>query len=606
MASALTRLRIRLAWAGLAFAASGAASAGQSTSPADIDVASRLDRLEALGTSDHARFVKELDTLHHDGTRFPTRESWHLRYLDAWEVMFEGRYGESETALRDIVKESDDDVLAAKASALLLTNLGNQGKYEEGYVLANRLTDSLPGITDPQARFMVLSNLSQLLNFAGQTELAIKYAKMMESATPAGESRCRPLALRAAALEGGGRATSSSPEISAALERCTADGQPVFANAMSLMRADRLRDEGHPDEVLAMMDRIEPSIRATDYYPHILSMTHERAQAYAMLGREAQARTAALAAVAMSHPGDVNEWLRGAYELLYKYEKARGHAAAALAYYEQFFVQDKGYLADKSARALAFVAARQHLLVQQLENEQLGKENSILRLQRALDAKAVEAGRLSIALLVLMLLSVVVWLVRIKRSQLRFKWLSSCDGLTGIFHHQHFMGEAERGLRVLQKRAGEGCLLSLDLDYFKQVNDTHGHVVGDAVLKHTVAICKAQLRRADILGRLGGEEFGILLMDAPSLQGSVVAERIRLAIEASPLIVDDVVVSFSASIGLACTESIGYDLQRLYRAADAALYRAKRAGRNRVVTDIDPAEPAMPRPLGMPARHGSA
>nr|WP_275690559.1 GGDEF domain-containing protein [Luteibacter jiangsuensis] len=174
-------------------------------------------------------------------------------------------------------------------------------------------------------------------------------------------------------------------------------------------------------------------------------------------------------------------------------------------------------------------------------------------------------------------------MVRIKRSQLRFKWLSSCDGLTGIFHHQHFMSEAERLLRVLERRLGDGCLVFLDLDHFKQVNDAHGHAVGDAVLKHAVAIIKGELRDGDLLGRLGGEEFGILLMDTPRLQARVVAERIRVALASSPLVTDGVVVPLSVSIGVACTDTMGHDLQRLRRAADAALYKAKHMGRNRVV-----------------------
>jgi diguanylate cyclase (GGDEF)-like protein len=149
------------------------------------------------------------------------------------------------------------------------------------------------------------------------------------------------------------------------------------------------------------------------------------------------------------------------------------------------------------------------------------------------------------------------------------------------------MSEAERELRLLEKRSGDGCLVFLDLDHFKQVNDTHGHAVGDAVLKHAVAIFKGQLRTADLLGRLGGEEFGMLLMDTPRLQGSVVAERIRVALAGAPLVIDGAVVSFSVSIGLACTDVTGYDLPRLCRAADAALYRAKHMGRNRVILDSD-------------------
>lgn len=298
-----------------------------------------------------------------------------------------------------------------------------------------------------------------------------------------------------------------------------------------------------------------------------------------------EARKAALETIAMSHPGDVNEALRAAYRVLYSIEKAQGNAASALGYYEHYVIQDQGYLRDANVRNAAYEAANQHFRAEKLETEGLGKENHILRLQQALDANAVETSRLYIVVLVLALVSIIFWMVRIKRSQLRFKWLSTCDGLTGIFNHQHFMAATEQALRVLEKREGNGCLVFLDLDHFKQVNDTHGHAIGDAVLKHAVEICKGQLRNADLLGRLGGEEFGMLLMDTPRLQGSVVAERLRAAIAASPLTMEGLHVSISASIGLACIDTRGYDLQRLCRAADAALYVAKREGRDRVVMD---------------------
>jgi diguanylate cyclase (GGDEF)-like protein len=277
--------------------------------------------------------------------------------------------------------------------------------------------------------------------------------------------------------------------------------------------------------------------------------------------------------------------------VLYSVEKARGHFANALDYYEHYVVQDQGYLRDANVRNTAYEAARQHFLSEKLETEGLSKENRILRLQRAFDAKAVETNRLYIVGLFFVLLTAGLWMMRIKRSQLRFKHLSACDGLTGIFHHQHFMGESARLLRTLNKRSMDACLVFIDLDHFKQVNDTHGHAVGDAVLRHVVAICQRELRRADLLGRLGGEEFGMILIDMPRWQGAAVAEHVRLLLAASPLVLEDVVVSFSVSIGLACTDTSGYDLPPLCRAADAALYRAKHQGRNRVAIDGHDHEP---------------
>lgn len=225
------------------------------------------------------------------------------------------------------------------------------------------------------------------------------------------------------------------------------------------------------------------------------------------------------------------------------------------------------------------------MFVQKLQTESLSKQNHILRLQQALAGKAVETSRLYIALLLLGLVSIVFWLFRIKRSQLRFKRLSRLDGLTGILNHQHFIADADHALRLLEKKRGVACLVCIDLDHFKHINDTHGHAAGDDVLRHVVMLCRRMLPAGDLFGRLGGEEFSILLLDCPRSRGMTIAENIRRAIEDTPFLEDGHAVALSASVGLACTDTSGHGLQRLCRDADAALYRAKRAGRNRVVAD---------------------
>ncbi|MFZ0872248.1 MAG: diguanylate cyclase [Rhodanobacter sp.] len=547
------------------------------------DPAAFLNQTESLRTKDHPQFVQMLEQIHREVPRLSTGEQWHLRYLDAWETMFEGDYAKSETQFHDVIDHSGDVTLAAKASGLLLSNLAANQRYEEAFAQANRLTADLPQLKDPLARFMLLMNLSQMLNFAGQTDLAIKYAAMMENAIPPGETLCQPLSLHVAALDNGKRLTSSSPELQRAIDTCVADRQPVYANTMRLVLGSLYLGENQPGKAMALLDRMGPSIRINHYFPHMLSAQVQRAQAYAKLGNDNEARKAALAAVTMSSAGDINEWLKDAYEVLYRIEEKRGKTAAAFSYYKHYVAQDKGYLDDISAKTLAYEVARQHMLVQKIGAEGLSKQNNILRLQQALDNKAVETSRLYIVLLLMSLVSIVFWLFRLKRSQLRFKKLSFHDGLTGIFNHQHFIGEADRALRLLEKKHGVACLISMDLDHFKQVNDSHGHAMGDAVLRHTVAICQQQLRPTDLFGRLGGEEFGILLLECSRNQGVAIADRIRVAIEATPVDGDGSVVWFSASVGLAATETSGYGLQKLCRDADAALYRAKRSGRNRVI-----------------------
>ena len=557
------------------------------TSPTEL-----MEQTERLRTKDHAQFARLLEQIHRQPPVMSPGEQWHLRYLDAWETMYHGNYLKSESQLREVIDGSGDPGLAAKASALLLSNLSISRRYEEAFVLANRVTLALPGIKDPQGRFDLLINLSQMLALAGQVDLAVQYAQMAGNSLPPGETPCRPLYMRLAALYDGNRLASNDTELKRGIETCNAARQPVFADALWLIQVSLLLNESQPQKALAVLDRVGPSVRTSQYQPQNLSVQVQRAEAYEKLGDDREASKAALAALAMSKPGDVNEWLKAAYEMLYKIEKRRGDTSAALAYYEQFVAQDKGYLDDVSARALAYQTVQQHVLSKRVEAEALSKQNSILRLQQALATKAVETSRLYIALLLLVLAFIVLWLLRLKRSQLRFKLLARQDGLLSILNHQHFIGEAERALRLLEKRPAPACLVLIDLDHFKQVNDSHGHAAGDTVLRRTVAICKQQLRPADLFGRLGGEEFGILLPECSREQGMQTANRIRLAIETTPM--NGGTVSISASVGVAATDTCGYALQRLCMEADAALYRAKRAGRNRVIADTDTVESARP------------
>lgn len=130
------------------------------------------------------------------------------------------------------------------------------------------------------------------------------------------------------------------------------------------------------------------------------------------------------------------------------------------------------------------------------------------------------------------------------------------------------------------------CLVALDLDHFKRINDTYGHAAGDEALRRVVEICRRELRGSDLFGRLGGEEFGILMPACTCEQGIEIATRIRRSLAAALLKLDpETTVVVSANLGLAHSAVSGYAFHQLFSAADAALYRAKHGGRNRLVVD---------------------
>jgi diguanylate cyclase (GGDEF)-like protein len=162
-------------------------------------------------------------------------------------------------------------------------------------------------------------------------------------------------------------------------------------------------------------------------------------------------------------------------------------------------------------------------------------------------------------------------------------YLAEHDPLSGLLNRRAFGAIVERELLRRQRSKQPLCLLTLDLDHFKTVNDRFGHPLGDAVIKRTAVLLSSQVRSVDSLARLGGEEFVLLLTDCDREQGLRIAEKLRQQVENNLQEVDGQRVAVTVSIGLSCLsagQSSSYD--SLYAASDRALYRAKQNGRNRV------------------------
>ena len=161
--------------------------------------------------------------------------------------------------------------------------------------------------------------------------------------------------------------------------------------------------------------------------------------------------------------------------------------------------------------------------------------------------------------------------------------LATTDFLTGLPNRRHFMARLDDEHARLQREI-EDCaaVLMLDLDHFKTINDEHGHASGDAVLRHVAALMLDGQRKMDTLGRVGGEEFAILLPGTDLAAAAVFAERLRRRVADTPLRLDGSVISVTVSIGIAAMAGAEAGYDAVLVRADKALYCAKRAGRNRV------------------------
>lgn len=162
------------------------------------------------------------------------------------------------------------------------------------------------------------------------------------------------------------------------------------------------------------------------------------------------------------------------------------------------------------------------------------------------------------------------------------------DFLTGLSNRRYFMEQAEFELHRAVRYGKPLSLLMMDIDFFKRINDSHGHKLGDSVLEKLAEVCRRLLREVDIIGRVGGEEFAILLPETDKDEAAEVAERLRaeLAAARTPLPAGGLPVRFTVSIGVTTLASADDNLDILFHLADKALYAAKNAGRNRVCVSL--------------------
>lgn len=164
----------------------------------------------------------------------------------------------------------------------------------------------------------------------------------------------------------------------------------------------------------------------------------------------------------------------------------------------------------------------------------------------------------------------------------RVQELAIHDGLTGVFVRRHLIHRLHEEVARAARHDRPVAFLMVDLDHFKRINDTYGHLVGDTVLRELAALLRTQVREVDLLGRYGGEEFAVVLPDTGRPEARAVAERVRQVVLGTAFQAYDERLALTVSIGVAAFPQDAADAAELVERADAAMYAAKLAGRDRV------------------------
>jgi diguanylate cyclase (GGDEF)-like protein len=547
------------------------------------EAARLLSNADTIKTSNPAEFASVLRTLGERSNELSPVQQEYLHYLQSWKRAYDGDYKTAISGLEDYIKTAKDADLAFRARVTVTNILVVARQYEKAFFHLNGVLEALPKVSDKEARAQAQIVAAQLYNSVGQHDLALTYAKTLIAENFAGRGVCRGGQLQLRALFKSGRLKTVGSEMMSAIDACVKVGEFGYANYIRTYAAQLYIDQERFDDAIKLLKDHYDEVARTQYRLLISDFDGLLAKAYRKKGIPSLARQFALSTITKAVKDEYTEPLVSAYSVLYELAKEQRDYAGALAYHERYAEVANNYLDDVSTRHLAYQKVTHENIANRLQVETLNKQNQVLQLERQLNAKAVEASRLYIALLALSVFFIGLWAYRTKRSQLHFMTLSQLDGLTGICNRPYFIERAQKTLEDAEKTGAQICIVLCDLDHFKAINDSHGHAAGDHVLKRAVSECRALLRSSDIFGRFGGEEFGILLPSCGQSEAWQLSEQLRVAIADITMEHADQRMKVTASFGIAVTSYSGYHLRQLLAHADAALYMAKRSGRNRVV-----------------------
>lgn len=177
--------------------------------------------------------------------------------------------------------------------------------------------------------------------------------------------------------------------------------------------------------------------------------------------------------------------------------------------------------------------------------------------------------------------------VELEKAQKKLRELAITDGLTELYNYRYFKGHLEQELRRSERNGSNVSVIMLDIDYFKNYNDNHGHLAGDKVLKDIAYLLKSNIRRIDIAARYGGEEFSLILIETSKQSAIIVAEKLKSIVEQYEFSYENTQPNgkLTISMGVATFPEDGTTLENVVHQADQRLYKAKALGRNRVVHD---------------------
>lgn len=562
------------------------ALAGQALASAP-SVDALLTEAENIRSKGTQRFPELLKQLRRDvggrdsGATMLQRQ--RLKYLQAYDLgVYKDKREQGIEVAKQLISETKNPEVKYRANALIANLAAINRRFGLGLRYLDRTLAMRDKIVDKNIRHEGIAVAAMLYNEYGQQQIGLRYAEEILRDSPSERMQCvaglfmidSKYQLRSLSKDGS--------EVKKVIDSCVAIEERIPANLARFTLARKLSAEGRLSDAMRLLETSLPEVEAIGY-PRLTAEIHSLLAEIKLANQDVDSAEAH-ARRAIASGGDIVSQLPliSAYKTSYQVAEVRNRPEEALAMYKRFAEAEMTRERDVKTRELAYEMYRHQTRQQSQTIELLQRETQVLMLDQKLEREGAQKARLAMVLLMVALAGLVFWALQIKRHQNQLRRLAQTDTLTGIGNRHYFTKKSERALQEAARDGEVSSLVMFDLDHFKAINDTYGHGAGDWVLKQVGKTCSAHCRKVDYIGRLGGEEFAVLLRGIDLSSAARTAEECRSKLAQLDTRESGYSFVVTASFGVTSTAQSGYDLSRLLSHADQMLYRAKNEGRNRV------------------------
>lgn len=547
------------------------------------DMSLQLKQLDELRFKDRASFSQAINALklESDNLSLADEDQAYLAFLYAWDLALAGDFTTALATLERIAPMADNE-LRLRITGLQVNIHILSYRYVDAFLGVEQLLTALPSLQNDTTYTQIIGPIILLYNNIERFELVQHLIDSGLKITESDAIRCR---LQAPGLYGSYK-TLPFTDYSRIFEQvhtlCEQSHESIFNLLLIRNHMLYLLEEGQPAQTLALYEQYYPQVASTNY--PILSAGFHAAAAQALLQQNNLAAATAMAAAAEKMlPSDRQDpAVLATFKARYVIARTQGDFNELAYYAEKLRETEQAISEEKASQQLAYQMASNETRLREQRIKLLDKDNELLTLERNLYQQQAQNQYLWLILLCGITLALAAFAYRSVKHSRRFRYMAEFDQLTGISNRHHFYQQAHLAVKYCQQNKQPIAVILFDLDFFKTVNDNYGHAAGDWVLQQIVRCCGNFIRNNDIFGRLGGEEFAIILPNCTQEKAEMLAEICRDAI--ANINAEHIAKQFSltASFGVSDATQAGYDLSELLAAADKALYKAKTHGRNQV------------------------